>query len=77
MSKQRMKEIYQDANIGPTSDVKFKTTSHVAPKIRKVIHVGGWTLVPDNQLKQVWAHINYTLCTYCMQYSYTFGCVSM
>ena len=56
-----MKEFYKDANIGPAIDVKFKATSHITPNIRKVI--GGWTLVPDNQLKQVWKHINYTLHT--------------
>ena len=49
--KQKMKEVYQGANIGPTIDVQFKTTSHTAPNIRKV--TGGWTLVPDDQLKQV------------------------
>ena len=47
-----MKEFYQDTDIGPTSDVKFKTTSHIiAPNIRKITK--GWTLVTDNQLKQV------------------------
>ena len=46
-----MKEFYQDADIGPTSYIKFKTTSHVAPDIGKVTE--GWTLVPDDQLKQV------------------------
>ena len=46
-----MKELYQDADIGPTSDVKFKTSSHIAPNIRKI--TGGWTLILDNQLKQV------------------------
>ena len=49
--KQKMKGFYQDADIGPSIDVKFKATSQLAPNIRKVI--GGWTLVPDNQLKQV------------------------
>ena len=72
-----MKEFYQDADIGPTIDVKFKTTSQIAPNIRKV--TGGWTLVLDNQLKQVWKHINYTMHT-CIIYSmhgFAFGCVSM
>ena len=47
-----MKVFYQDADIGPTIDVKFKPTSHIAaPNIRKVTE--GWTLAPDNQLKQV------------------------
>ena len=46
-----MKEFYQNADIGPAIDINFKLTSHIAPNIRKVI--GGWTLVPDNQLKQV------------------------
>ena len=47
-----MKEFYQDIYIGPAIDAKFKPTSHITPNIRKVI--GGWTLVPDNQLKQVY-----------------------
>ena len=47
-----MKEFYQDANIGTAIDIDFKPTSpHIAPSIRKVTE--GWTLVPDNQLKQV------------------------
>ena len=47
-----MKEFYHDADIGPTVDVKFKTTSHIAPNIRKITE--GWKLVAtDNQLKRV------------------------
>ena len=69
-----MKEYYQDVDIGAAIDINFIPTSHIAPNIRKVI--GGWTLVPDNQLKQVWAHIN-TLRTYSAQYGYAYGCVSM
>ena len=46
-----MKEFYTDADIGPAFDINFKPKSHIAPNVRKVIE--GWTLVPDNQLKQV------------------------
>ena len=47
-----MKKFYQDADIGQAIDVKFETTSQIAPNIRKVTE--GWKLVPtNNQLKQV------------------------
>ena len=47
-----MKELYQGADIGPAIDINFKPTSHIGPRIWKV--TGGWTLVLDNQSKQVY-----------------------
>ena len=66
-----MKKFYKDADIGQAIDVKFETTSQIAPNIRKVTE--GWTLVPtNNQLKQVWNHINYPVLITHSMVIYTF-----
>ena len=57
-----MKELYKDADIGAAIDIKFKTTSHIAPNIRKVTE--GWTLVPDNQIEQVYMKTHNYTCTH-------------
>ena len=44
-----MKQFYQNADIGPAIDVNFKPKSQ---NIESSV-IGGWTLVPDNQLQQV------------------------